>query len=269
MVHEFGLSGMSGAIHFEKDDGVCTITIQNPGKRNAISYSIMEQLRDTFEEITSDEQYYVVVLRGAGDKAFSAGFDLSQAESRFNPDDSHGGLWNQMIDAIVSYEYPTIAMVNGVTYGGAMEVIAACDLRIGADDTEFGITPAKLGSVYSGRAIQRIMNLIGPAYTKELLYTGEPMYAPRANDIGLLNEMVPRSDLEPETYQLATTITGNAPMSLTYMKEICQTVEEKTNLTDKENRWIRRVRAEAFRSEDHKRAVEAFREGRDPEFTGN
>lgn len=260
---------MTGEVLTEKDGSICTVTIKNEGKRNAISYDIMEQLRDVFHELHTKDNYCVVVLRGAGNKAFSAGFDLSQAESRF---DSGGGsdvnLWDQMITAIKTHEYPTIAMINGVTYGGAMEVIATCDLRIGADDTEFGITPAKLGSVYSGRAIQRVMNLVGPAYTKEFLFTGEPMTASRANDIGLLNKIVTREELRSETYDLAETIAGNAPLSLIYMKEICQTIMEKGTLTEMEHQWISKVRAEAYRSEDHQNAVKAFREGTQPNFQG-
>ena len=259
---------MSGQVTSEKSDGVCTIVIENEGKRNAISYEIMDQLTETFEALEAEDDHYVVVLTGAGEKAFSAGFDLTQAESRFDRDEEQTNAWPRMIDAIDDYEYPTIAMINGVTYGGAMEVISACDLRVGADDTEFGITPAKLGSVYSGRAIQRVINLVGPAYAKEFLFTGEPMDADRADAIGLLNRTVPREELEAETYGLAETIAGNAPISLTYMKQICNTIVNKGSLSETEHKWITRVRDEAYQSEDHKKAVEAFGEDWDPEFTG-
>lgn len=257
---------MTGELRVSIDDGVCTMTIDNPGKRNALSYEIIEAIGDEFLALDGRDDVVVVVLRGARDKAFSAGFDLTI--DRTNQTDEEKALWPRMIDAVKAYDYPTIAMINGHTYGGAMELMSSCDLRVGVTEAEFGITPARLGIVYSGDAIGAVMNLIGPAKTKELLFTAEPFGAAHAAEIGLLNYAVPRDELEERTYSLAETMAKKAPNSLKYMKEIVHTLEEKQAMTDAERKWVQRIRDESFKSEDHKEGVAAFNEGRDPDFSG-
>lgn len=257
---------MSGEILTEIDGRICTLTIDNEGKRNALSYPMVEALGDEFHALGARDDRAVVVLRGARDKAFSAGFDLT--EDRSDRTDEQKQLWPRMIDAIESYEFPVIAMINGHTYGGAMEVIAACDLRIGVTDARFGITPARIGLVYGGDAINRVMNLIGPGKVREMLYTANPIDAPHAADIGLLNYAVDRDELEPRTYGMAEDIASNAPLSLKYMKEITNVLLDKGSMTDAERKWVRRIRDQMFESEDHKEGVEAFSEGREPVFKG-
>lgn len=257
---------MTGELRVSIEDGVCTMTIDNPGKRNALSYEIIEAIGDEFLALDGRDDVVVVVLRGARDKAFSAGFDLTI--DRTNQTEEEKALWPRMIDAVKSYDYPTIAMINGHTYGGAMELMSSCDLRVGVTEAEFGITPARLGIVYSGDAIGAVMNLIGPAKTKELLFTAEPFGAEHAAEIGLLNYAVTRDELEERTYSLAETMAKNAPNSLKYMKEIVHTLEEKQAMTDAERKWVQRIRDESFKSEDHKEGVAAFNEGRDPDFSG-
>ncbi len=257
---------MTGELHVSTDDGVCTMKIDNPGKRNALSYEIIQAIGDEFQALDSRDEVVVVVLRGAGKKAFSAGFDLSI--DRTTQTEEEKALWPRMIDAVKSYDFPTIAMVNGHTYGGAMELMSSCDLRVGVLDADFGITPARLGIVYSGDAIGEVMNLIGPAKTKELLFTAEPFGAAHAEEIGLLNYAVDRDELEDRTYSLAETMAKNAPNSLKYMKEIVHTLEKKQAMTEAEQKWVSRIRDESFKSEDHKEGVEAFNEGREPDFSG-
>lgn len=257
---------MTGTIRKDLDGKVCTLTIENEGKRNAIDFDMCEELTAALEALEERDERTIVVLRGAGEKAFSAGFDLSV--DRSDRTEREKGLWREMTDALEAYTFPTIAMVNGVTYGGAMEVIAACDIRIGVDDAEFGITPAKIGLVYGGRAINRIMRLVGPAKTREMLYTAEAIDAEHAEDIGLLNYAVAREDLEDRTYDMAETIAGRAPFSLRSMKEIIDAILEKGRLSEAETKWVQRLRDQAFASDDHAEGKAAFNEGRDPEFEG-
>lgn len=258
---------MSGAVQAEVDDnGVCTMTIENEGKRNALSYAMVQAIGDEFAALSGWETPCVVVLRGAGDKAFSAGFDLTEDRSERTEEEKQ--LWPRMMNAIETHEYPTIAMINGHTFGGAMEVISACDLRIGVDDAQFGITPARLGLTYKGDAIYRVMSVIGPEKAREMLFTGNAIDAHHANEIGLLNYVVSRDELENRTYELADTIASNAPLSLKYMKKIIRTLLEKGEMTSAERDWVVRMRDECFASQDHREGVAAFNEGRDPEFIG-
>lgn len=257
---------VTGTIHTDIDEGVCTITIENEGKRNAIGYTIIDELIQAFESLADRDDYPIVVLTGAGNKAFSAGFDLTIDRTEMTQEEKES--WPKMCDLIENYAYPTIAMINGHTYGGAMEVIACCDFRIAVDDASFGITPAKLGLVYSGYAIGRVQRLIGPANTKELLFTGEPIDSTKAYQMGLLNDVVGRSDLDTRTYEMATTMSNNAPLSLRYMKEIVNTINTKTELTEVEHRWIMDLRDKMFQTHDYQEGVEAFHEGRTPDFQG-
>lgn len=257
---------MSGTVKTEISDNVCTLTISNPGKRNAIGYTILEELIDEFERLNQLDDHLVLVITGEGEKAFSAGFDLSI--DRSDESEEKNKLWPRAIQTIEDYDYPTIAAVNGDTYGGAMELMATCDLRVGVNDAEFGITPAKIGLVYKGTSIQRVSRVVGYPYAKELLFTGEPIDATRADEIGLLNKKTTRDELEATIDELATTIAANAPLSLKYMKRIFQNLESKTAPTEMEQEWVNRVRKETFKSKDHQEGVEAFNSGEDPEFVG-
>ena len=257
---------MTGSIDTEIEDGVCTVTISNPGKRNAIGYSMIRELSTVLEELDDDENHYVLVLTGAGSEAFSAGFDLTQ--DRRNRTDEQKELWPTMISRLETYEYPTIAMINGDTYGGAVELIANCDLRVAVEDARFGITPAKLGLVYRGSAIRKVAEIAGMPTTKELLFTADPITATRANEEGMVNHVTTADELESTTYDIANSIAENAPLSLKYMKEIMHSIEEKGALTDGEEKWVAEVRDRMFKSDDHREGVEAFSEGRTPDFTG-
>ncbi|SEH13560.1 Enoyl-CoA hydratase/carnithine racemase [Natronorubrum sediminis] len=257
---------MTGTVKADIDGNVCTLTISNPGKRNAIGYTILEELIEQFERLDQRDDYPVVVLTGEGDHAFSAGFDLSV--DRTEQTEEQKELWPRMISTLEEYEYPTIAMINGDTYGGAMELISTCDLRVGVRGATFGITPAKIGLVYKGTSIKRVIDVVGYPYAKELLFTGEPIDSNRADEIGLLNHLTDRDELEETTYDLAETIAGNAPLSLKYMKKIFRNLEEKTTPSDLEQDWVSRVRDEAFKSADHEEGIRSFNAGDDPEFVG-
>lgn len=257
---------MTGTIDTEIDGGVCTITIRNREKRNAIGYSMIRELSSILDELSASDDYYVLVLTGAGSEAFSAGFDLTQ--DRTERTDEQKELWPEMISKLDTYEYPTIAMINGDTFGGAVELVANCDLRIAAEDAGFGITPAKLGLVYRGAAIRKVVEIANMPTAKELLFTADPITATRANEEGMVNQVVSSDELEGTTYKMANSIGENAPLSLTHMKEITHSIEQKGAMTEGEQKWVAEIRDRMFRSDDHQEGVEAFSEGRTPEFTG-
>jgi len=257
---------MSGTIRTETDGGVCTVTVDNEGKRNAMDFGMADELIATFEALEERADPTVVVLRGAGEAAFCAGFDLDVDRTEVSAERRR--TWPEMTATIESYSYPVVGMINGDTYGGGVELAAACDLRVAAADARFAVTPAKIGLVYGGRAINRICRLVGPATTKELLFTADPIDAGRAGEEGLVNHVVPRADLADRTYDLAETVAGNAPKSLRGMKRIVDAILERGRLSEAETRWVRRLRSEALHSDDHAEGVAAFREGREPEFEG-
>lgn len=255
---------MSGSIETRIEDGICTLTLENEGKRNAITYGMMKSITETVNELEAKEDDYVLVLTGAGGKAFSAGFDLDQER-----DQEKGQWWKEVNATVESYEYPTIAMINGDTYGGAMELVLSCDIRVGVKDARFGITPAKIGIVYSPEAITRVVRAIGTPKAKEMLFTGNAIDGDHAFEIGLLSYVVEDdAALESKAYRLAETMAGNAPISLKSMKKIIGAINESGELSEAELEWGNEMRQAAFDSRDHEEGVAAFSEGREPEFEG-
>lgn len=254
---------MSGSIETQIEDGVCRLTLKNEGKRNAISYPMMDSVIDDINSLEKREDNYVLVITGHGEKAFSAGFDLTQ-----DRDPEKETWWYELNETLENYEYPTVAMINGDTYGGAVELISSCDIRVGIKNAQFGITPAKIGTVYRGEAIARVRRLIGPAKTKELLFTGNSIAGDHAQEIGLLNYAVNTGELEGKTYDLADTMAQNAPISLKRMKDIVTALNEKEDFSNAEQEWGRMLQSKSYESRDYQEGVEAFKENRKPEFEG-
>lgn len=265
---------MPGEVYIDTDGHVATLTIDNTAKRNALGPPLIAEIAETLDELEERDDIRCLVITGAGEKAFSAGFDISYHQRNYE-----GGAdapefegeevgFGEMIDRIKYFDYPVIARINGGTFGGSMHLIAACDFRIAVDEAQFGITPAKLGMIYGGEAIGEIMAHIGPADVKELLFTAEFIDADRAYDMGLLNDVVPREELDDRAYGMAKTIASNAPLSLVGMKQIVRALMDKDSLTDAETSWAKKLEQEAEDSRDHQEGVEAFMENRDPEFEG-
>lgn len=261
---------MAGTVHVSRDGAVATLRVDNREKRNAFGPPMIARAMDALEELEDDDDIRALVLTGTGEEAFSAGFDIdyySEDPPEVDKDIEDLSL-SDFVDQVRHFDFPTIAMINGGTYGGAMHLIAACDLRVSVDDASFGITPAKLGLIYNATAIYEVMIHVGPANVKELLFTADFVDAERAYEMGLLNHVVERDELEERTYEIAESIAGNAPMSLVGMKDIVRALIEQAAPTEAERQWAQKLREEATESRDHKEGVEAFSEGREPEFEG-
>lgn len=257
---------MTGEIISEIDGSVCTIIIKNSKKRNAMSKDMVEEINKIIKELGENKGIYTLIFTGAGKNAFSSGYDIADSGDDLMEGEKE---IKEMLRLIEKFDYPTIGMVNGVAVGAGFELIAACDLRIAATNARLGITPAKIGIVLSDRAIKQILTAIGPTYTKELLFTGKLISAKHGKEIGLLNKVVEQSELQSETYGLADQISSNAPLSLSGMKSIIQTIEDKRTLTNREKEWANNLQEEAFNSQDHKEGQLAFNENRDPKFEGH
>lgn len=264
---------MSGAVHIDTADRVATLTIANTEKRNALGPPLIAKIVNALEDLQERDDIRCLIITGEGENTFSSGFDISYQQRNFGgggegPAAGSEADFIQMVERIRHIEYPVIARINGGTFGGSVYLITACDLRIAVNEARFGITPAKLGVIYDAEAIGEIMAHIGPGNTKELLFTADFIDAERAYDMGLLNDVVPRAELDDRTYGMAETIANNAPLSLSGMKRIVRTHLNKTSLTDTEVQWAKTLEQQAKDSRDHREGVEAFMENRDPEFEG-
>lgn len=262
---------MSGTVELTERNKIATITFDNQAKRNALGPPLLAEITDTMRRLENRDDIRTVILTGAGEKAFSAGFDISYHQRNYSdeeevPEDEEG--FDELSRLIKNFDYPVIAMINGGTYGGAMHMAAACDLRVAVEEAQFGITPAKLGMVYSNEAIYEVMIHVGPSNAKEFLFTADFVDAERAYDMGFLNRVVPREDLERTTYDLAESIANNAPLSLIGMKEVIRALIDQGALTNTEQKWVEQLEEEAETSDDHQEGVEAFMENREPQFQG-
>lgn len=259
---------MAGSVSTETEDRIYTIEFANPGKRNALSPSMLGALRTALDDAEADRDVRVVVVRSSlQEGTFCAGFDLSAFDYDAGADES-AAAFDEFARRLRSVDLPVVAMVDGVTWGGGVELVATCDLRVASTDASFGLPPAKLGIVYPARGIQRYLHLLGPANASELLYTGDPVDAERAREMGLVNDVVPPDEVEARTYELAESVAENAPLALTGMKQTIRAFLDKTALSPAEREWAADLRRTAHESDDHAEAMAAFEEGRDPEFEG-
>jgi len=255
---------MSGTTHVDHEGRVLRLTIDNPEKRNALTPEILAIIRDELRD--PPEGVRVAVLTGAGEKAFSAGYDITRLGDRDR--DENPTVFRQAVRALAGFDYPTVARVNGVAAGGGFELVTACDLRVGVEDARFGLTPARLGLVYEAEGIRRVVDVVGGPNARELLFTADLVDAERATEMGLLNRLVAREELDETTDELVDSIAENAPLSLSGSKRIIDAIQEKRDLRGVEAEWADRLRRESVKSRDHSHAVEAFEAGEEPEFEG-
>jgi enoyl-CoA hydratase/carnithine racemase len=249
----------------DKKDYICTLTLNRPEKHNALTPQLLQQLTNILISIKDDKGVRVVIIRGAGNKAFSAGFDISMLGESYQ---GGGDYLQEALKAIREYPAPVIAMINGFALGGGCEIAVNCDLRIASDNAQFGMPQAKLGMMESYQAIQRFLNIVGVAYTKEIFFTGRMIEATRAKEIGLVNQVVPARDLERVCYSLAQEIAANAPLSVRGSKFITEKCLSYQTLPPQVEEEIQEIVTRIFQSEDCKEGMAAFIEKRKPCFTG-
>ena len=200
-------------------DGIATLTLNRPDRRNAMNTALLAALCEGFDELDQRPDVRVVVLRGAG-PAFCAGMDLREMEARGGAPVDGDGAVIPVLERVERSRHPTIAMVHGDALAGGMELALHCDLRVAADAARFGMPLARIGLVVPFPLGQKIVEIVGPAHARQLLFTGRPIGARRAWEIGMVHEVVPAGDLERVTDDLARTIADNAPLSLAGMKAV-------------------------------------------------
>jgi enoyl-CoA hydratase/carnithine racemase len=248
---------------------VRVLTIDNPGKRNAFDYASLEELTRACQRAAA-EKVRCLVLRGAGDQAFSSGFDIDAMEGGGPGGDRPDLATERAMEAVEAVPCPTVAFVNGAAFGAGCELAVTCDLRIASQGAKLGMPPAKLGVVYAAAGVRRFLTLVGPAHTRELFFTGRSVDAARALAIGLVDRVASPADAEAAALALADEIARNAPLAVQGMKRILRLLvaSHERGLTDGERAEIAELRRRAFDSEDMKEGRRAFAERRPPRFRG-
>jgi enoyl-CoA hydratase/carnithine racemase len=253
----------------EKDGAVGRIIFNNPERRNAISYEMWRAIPIVLDDFAADGTIRVVVLSGTGGKAFSAGADVSQFESKRSSKDAaaeYNAAVQQASDRLKHFDKPTIASIEGYCLGGGLGVALGCDLRIAADDARFAIPAARLGLGYRYNSIRTLVDLVGPACAKEILLVARQFNADEALAMGLVNRVLPRSQLTDYVQDYAGRIAENAPLTLLAIKNIVDQTLKDPDARDLE--MCDELVDRCFASEDYKEGRRAFMEKRKPKFTG-
>jgi enoyl-CoA hydratase len=256
----------------EKNDRIGTLIFNRPEKRNALSPLLLFQFADTLKQLKEDEEIRCLVIRGAGDKAFSAGYDISELPTDLVPEKTKAQKGKNPfqigLQAIIDFPYPVIAMLNGHAFGGGCELATVCDIRIAADTARLSMPPAKLGMVYDWAGIIRFINIVGLANAKEIFFTGRVYEASRAREMGWIHYVVPSDQLASFTYQMAREISENAPLSIRGLKVIFHKCLEYQKIDPQVAKEMEALRDQSFRSEDLLEGQRAFLEKRRPVFRG-
>jgi enoyl-CoA hydratase/carnithine racemase len=258
-----------GKILQSLNDGVGIITFNQPEKRNAMSLDMWEGLGLALVELRDDPAVRVVILVGAGDKAFVSGADISQFEkTRHNAEASEEYSKKSAAQRalLADYPKPIIACIRGFCLGGGMQVAMAADIRIASDNSQFGIPAAKLGIAYGYEGLKNLVSLVGPSWARLLMYTGMRIDSTEAVRIGLVDRVVPDAELWDATTEIARTISGNAPLAIKAAKiTIAQVLKD----SDKRDMGaIKDIGTACMDSEDFREGRTAFMEKRKPQFKG-
>ncbi|MGH7334742.1 MAG: enoyl-CoA hydratase [Candidatus Rokuibacteriota bacterium] len=254
----------------EKDGPIGWIIFNQPEKRNAVSQEMWQLMPEYVHDLATDDSIRVVVLRGAGDKAFVAGADISQFKERrrhMADEAEYSRTSARGQEALASLAKPLMAMIHGYCVGGGLSIAIGCDLRIAADDARFGVPAARLGLGYHYHGMEKLMKLVGPSSTKEIFFTARTDFSAQdALRMGLVNQVVAKAELESFTRDYALTIARNAPLTIRSAKA---SVDQLLRPADQRDlAQLDRLLADCFNSQDYQEGVKAFSEKRRPQFQG-
>ncbi len=253
----------------EKEDGIGWMIFNNPARHNAVGIEMWEAIPQILDDFEADPAVRVIVLKGAGTKAFVSGADISQFEKqRSNPElvKRYEDIADHAGYRLAASPKPTIAMIRGYCIGGGMGIALGCDLRIASDRARFGVPAAKLGLGYRQSGIKKLMEIVGPSFAKEIFYTARQFTAEEALAMGLINRAVPDAALDAYLRDYCATIAGNAPLTIHSVKKIIEELNKPRGDIDKER--CEALVMECFDSEDYVEGRRAFMEKRKPDFKG-
>ena len=251
-------------------EAVARLTIANPDKRNALDHDILDALAETMPALDDGLETRCVILTGTG-SVFSAGYDIGDIPEEVFAEQAERLVahpFHRAIEAVESFPFPTGAALNGHALGGGLELALSCDLRIATAGAKLGMPPAKLGLIYSHTGLMKFIDAIGPARTRELFLVGRNVSADRAEQIGLVNDVVEGEHLEQAAIDLACEIASNAPLSMKGNKEIIGQLVSFPRLEQDEEQRVVELRLSSFASEDFREGVRAFGEKRRPRWQG-
>ena len=252
-----------------KENGIGWITFNNPARHNAVSLEMWQALTSTLEAYAVDPEVRVIILKGAGEKAFVAGADISQFKEKRSSAEAvqeYNSTADRAGQTLQNSPKPTIAMVRGYCIGGGTAIAVGCDVRIVSEDAKFGVPAAKLGLGYRFSGIKRLADVVGPAFTAEIFFTARQFTAQEALQMNLVNRVVPVAELEKYTLDYANTIVNNAPLTIAAVKR--SIIEYLRNPNERDMAACQKMVDDCYASDDYKEGQAAFMEKRKPAFKG-
>jgi len=252
-----------------KDGAIGWITFDNQARRNAMSLAMWQGLFDAVTTFAADPEVRVIVLRGAGDKAFVSGADISEFEQKRSSEETvraYDEIAHAATRALADVDKPTIAMIRGFCVGGGVSIALSCDLRIAAVGSVFAVPAAKLGLGYGFEGVRKLVDVVGPSFAREIFYTARQFCGEEAVAMGLVNRLVPVPGLESYVRDYAASIAANAPLTVGSIKTlVAQALKDESQ---RDAQLCREVVARCFASQDYVEGRTAFMEKRKPKFQG-
>ncbi|MHB1558400.1 MAG: methylmalonyl-CoA decarboxylase [Isosphaeraceae bacterium] len=244
------------------------ITLNNDAKRNALSRALIDELVAALDEMNERQVRSVIVRAQPGVKVWSAGHDATELPTSGRDPLGYDDPLRRAVRAIATIPVPVIAMIEGTVWGGACELAITCDLIVATPDVTFALTPAKLGVPYNTAGFLNLMNAIEPPLLKEMLFTARPIPVERILHHGMINQIVPREDLEATALQLAATIAEMSPMCIALIKEELGTLAASRPLSAETFERLQALRRRVYDSQDYREGIRSFLEKRPPRFRG-
>ncbi|MBU2649525.1 MAG: methylmalonyl-CoA decarboxylase [Bacteroidetes bacterium] len=255
-------------IEIYSDEQIGAITLNDDKRRNALSFALLEEFNEAVDELAGQKVRTIIIRANPGAKVWSAGLNIEELpENGGDPLNYHHPL-EILMRKIQKIPIPVIGMISGSVWGGGCDLAFVCDILTGSPEASFAITPAKLGVSYNASGFIHFLNMVELNIAKEMFFTGEPIYAEQAKNLGILNHLLPTEQLEEFTFNLARKICQNSPLSIAVAKEQLNILGSARPLNPGIYERIEELRSKAYHSEDFKEGIKAFREKRKPRFRG-
>lgn len=256
-------------IQTEINDAIGTITLDHPSKRNALSEQMVQEIIQALHQFKAQGVRVTVIRAAPGARVWSAGHDVSELPEGGQDPLSWQDSLRTVIREVELFPGPVVALIEGGVWGGACELVFACDMVIATPEATFAATPAKLGVPYNVTGLLTFLNVAPPHIAKEMLFTGSPMNAARLERQGVINAVVPSEHITAHVFDMARTIAHNAPLAVGVMKEQLRILSSANAVSANDFERIQSLRRVVYNSHDYAEGIQAFKQKRPPHYQGD